>query len=155
MEHTSSRTVAGNPWRGFHHVALTTPDIDSTVRFYVGVLGMTAGEISASSKRGAIRNCFVYPDAANENGATGIHFFEDIRSRPEGNLADPAGREPGPGKIQHVAFSLPDGEQAAALRERLVEAGVWTSDVIDFGATESLLLLDNNGLMLEATWPKP
>src|SRR3954467_8146003 len=27
-------------WRGIHHLALTTNDMDATVRFYHGVLGM-------------------------------------------------------------------------------------------------------------------
>lgn len=123
MEHTPSKAAADSPWRGFHHVAFITPDIDATVRFYAGVLGMTAGEISTSSKRGAVRNCFVYPGAASENGAAGIHFFEDAGLRDEGDLADPADREPEPGMTQHIAFSLPDSEEAAALRGRLEEAG--------------------------------
>jgi len=27
-------------WRGVNHLALVTPDMDATVRFYHGVLGM-------------------------------------------------------------------------------------------------------------------
>ena len=27
-------------WRGVHPLAMVTPDMDTTVRFYVGVLGM-------------------------------------------------------------------------------------------------------------------
>jgi hypothetical protein len=32
------------PWRGFHHVALVTPDLDATIRFYGGVVGMRVGK---------------------------------------------------------------------------------------------------------------
>ena len=33
------------PWRGFHHIALVTPELEATVAFYTGVLGMQAGRI--------------------------------------------------------------------------------------------------------------
>lgn len=111
------------PWRGFHHVAMMTPDIDSTVRFYVEVLGMTVGEVFASSKQGAGRNCFVYPDPANGNGTMGIHFFEDADAASTEGSAEPWDRGPGSGAVHHVAFALADAEEAFALRGRLDEAG--------------------------------
>ncbi len=151
----SGEAEPATPWRGFHHVALMTPDIDATVRFYAGVLGMTVGEIFASSRQGAGRNCFAYPDPANGNGTMGIHFFEDTELAPAERSAAPWDRGPGAGAVHHVAFALADPEEASALRVRLVEVGVWTSEVIEFGAAESILFRDNNGLMIEATWPKP
>ncbi|MBY6278041.1 VOC family protein, partial [Symbiobacterium thermophilum] len=36
------RTV---PWEGFHHIALVTPDLDTTIHFYGNVLGMQVGEV--------------------------------------------------------------------------------------------------------------
>lgn len=153
MANVSSEAEPTAPWRGFHHVAMMTPDIDSTVRFYSDVLGMTTSEVVTSSRQGAIRNCFVYPDPANANGAIGIHFFEDAELVPTEGPADPWGR--GPGAVHHVAFALACVEEASELGARLLKAGAWTSEVLDFGSTESLLLRDNNGLMLEATWPKP
>lgn len=155
MTNVSAEAEPATPWRGFHHVAMMTPDIDSTARFYAEVLGMTVGEVFASSKRGAGRNCFVYPDPANANGTMGIHFFEDTDAASTEGSAEPWGRGPGSGAVHHVAFALAGAEEASGLRARLQETGAWTSDVIDFGATESLLLRDDNGLMLEATWPKP
>ena len=155
MTNLSTEAKPATPWRGFHHVALMTPDIDSTVRFYAEVLGMTVGEVFASSGRGAGRNCFVYPDPANGDGTTGIHFFEDAEAASAEGSAAPGGRGPGSGAVHHVAFALADAEEASALRVRLVGAGVWTSEVVRFGAAESILFRDDDGLMIEATWPKP
>lgn len=150
-----SKPEPTNTWRGIHHVAVTTSDIDATVGFYVDVLGMTAGEVSSSSRQGAGKNCFVYPDFRNAGGVMGIHFFEDAEVRPGKDHADPWDRSSGAGTVHHLAFAVASGEEASELRGRLEKAGAWTSEVIDFGTSESLLFRDNSGLMLEATWPKP
>ena len=50
-------------WRGINHLALVTPDMDATVRFYHGVLGM---RIVATLKAGLV---FVY--VARHHGFSG------------------------------------------------------------------------------------
>ena len=42
-------------WRGVHHLALVTPDMDATVRFYVGVLAMP---LVATLRAGPMRHYF-------------------------------------------------------------------------------------------------
>ena len=39
-EGTAVDLPAAPAWRGVNHLALVTPDMDATVRFYAGVLGM-------------------------------------------------------------------------------------------------------------------
>jgi hypothetical protein len=46
------------PWRGFHHITLVTADLDATIRFYGGVLGMRVGEVVAATERQG-RHCFI------------------------------------------------------------------------------------------------
>ena len=57
--------------------------------------------------------------------------------------------------VQHAAFALPDEEAGLALIERLESHGVETTGVGGAGPVNNTLFFDNNGLLLEATWPKP
>lgn len=54
-------------WRGFHHVALVTPNLDDTISFYQGVLGMQVDNMLSTP--GRPRHCFVKPGATESWGA--------------------------------------------------------------------------------------
>ena len=41
-----SANLALPPWRGFHHVALVTSDLDATMRFYAEALGIETMAVS-------------------------------------------------------------------------------------------------------------
>jgi catechol 2,3-dioxygenase-like lactoylglutathione lyase family enzyme len=137
------------PWRGFHHVALVTPDLDSTRRFYGEVLGMQVGDILHRGGLGG-RHCFVKP---GDGDGLGMHFFEHIEAQLFPYPQEPAPPVFIPGALQHLAFGLPDSDAAEALRERLRAQGIepWPTGLA--GPLQSMLFFDNNGLMLEATWP--
>jgi len=138
------------PWRGFHHVALVTPDLDATIRFYGGVLGMRVGEVAAATERQG-RHCFIKP---GDDETWGLHFFELADARI---FAYPETFERFafvPGALQHVAFALPDEESALSLRRRLAAFGVEVTDMTDLGPISNMLFRDNNGLLLEATWAR-
>ena len=55
-------------WRGVNHLALVTPDMDATVRFYAGVLGM---RVVATTRAGPMRHYFF--EIGPENT---VAFFE-------------------------------------------------------------------------------
>ena len=136
------------PWRGFHHVALATPDLDATIRFYGDILGMGVGEVVGATERQG-RHCFVKP--GDDSETWGFHFFE----HPDAQLFPwPEGERFAfvPGALQHVAFSLPDAEAAFALRRRLDGFGVEVAPSTNLGPISNMLFRDNNGLLLEATW---
>jgi hypothetical protein len=59
-----------------------------------------------------------------------------------------------PGVLQHIAFALPDEEAALVLQERLKSHGVRTTDINELGPIRNFLFVDNNGTLLEATWPR-
>ena len=61
--------LSGAPdWRGVHHLAMVTPDMDATVRFYAGVLGMP---LVATLRAGPMRHYFFRLGPGNT-----IAFFE-------------------------------------------------------------------------------
>ena len=137
------------PWRGFHHVALATPDLDETIYFYGKVLGMSVGKVVGATEQQG-RHCFVKP--GDDTETWGIHFFE----HPDAQVfAWPGTFERFtlvPGALQHVAFALPDEDAALALRRRLSTFGVDATPSTSLGWVSNMLFRDNNGLLLEATW---
>lgn len=132
------------PWGGIHHLALATPDLDATVAFYEGVLGMRV--LPAGRPGEGPRHLFI--DAV---GAL-LHFWET----PEATVFA-APWERGrfvPGALQHLALRLPSKAALRDLRARLTTAGVEVSEVTPVGPALVVLFHDNNGVMLEATfWP--
>jgi catechol 2,3-dioxygenase-like lactoylglutathione lyase family enzyme len=131
-------------WRGVNHLALITPDMDATVRFYHGVLG---ARLVAHLGNSSFRHYFFELGAAST-----VAFFEyggvDLDS-----FAKPAG-VPDPRAVQfdHVSFNLPDEQALLNLRSRLKEAGCEVTDVVDHGFIRSIYFTDPSGIALEASW---
>jgi catechol 2,3-dioxygenase-like lactoylglutathione lyase family enzyme len=147
---TTPSTTNAPPWRGFHHIALVTPDLDATIAFYTEVLGMQLVKLFPATD-GNGRHCFIKPGTTE---AWGLHMFEradaQIFQYPEGMQRF----EFISGALQHIAFALPDLAAAHALRERLAAHGIATTAISDLGPVQNMLFRDNSGILLEATWPK-
>ena len=123
--------------------ALVTTDLDATIRFYGEVVG-------ATERRG--RHCFIKP--GDDSETWGLHLFEQHGAEV---FAYPDTFERYalvPGTLQHVAFALPDEVATLALRRRLATFGVDITGITDLGPVSNMLLRDNNGLLLEATWAR-
>ncbi len=141
-------------WQGFHHLALATAELDATICFYGDVLGMQVGDIApATGRRG--RHVFVKPGAGD---SWGIHFWEHPaaprRTPPQEWSAESLGTYAYEwGALNHVAFALPDQSAADALRARLARHDIRTTPPNRIGPICNVLFFDNNGIMLEATWP--
>jgi catechol 2,3-dioxygenase-like lactoylglutathione lyase family enzyme len=69
-------------WRGVHHLALVTRDMDATVRFYHGVLG---ARLVVTLGTPTFRHYFFQFDQGNT-----VAFFE-YRNQPLETYAKPAG----------------------------------------------------------------
>lgn len=145
-ERTDTAAVpAAPPWQGIHHLALATPDLDATVAYYEGVLGMAVRPAGPAGGPGP-RHLLI------DAGGGLLHFWEtpaaEIFAAPweQGHFV--------PGAFQHLALGLPTEAALHALRSRLQTAGVEVSDILPVGPALVVLFHDNNGMMLEATyWP--
>jgi catechol 2,3-dioxygenase-like lactoylglutathione lyase family enzyme len=131
-------------WTGLNHLALITDDMDTTTRFWHGVLG---APLVATVGNDSFRHYFF--DVGN--GAT-VAFFE-YQGHPVERFAKPAGI-PDERAVQfdHVALNLPDEEALLALRQRLLDHGCEVTDVVDHGLMRSIYFTDPSGIALEASW---
>jgi catechol 2,3-dioxygenase-like lactoylglutathione lyase family enzyme len=129
-------------WHGVNHLAMVTPDMDATVRFYAGVLGMP---VVATLQAGPMRHYFFEIAPGNT-----LAFFE-VKGMP--TFAKPAG---GPTErviqFDHLSFDLPDERALVGLRDRLHAANCEVTEVVDHGIIRSVYFHDNNGIALEASW---
>src|SRR5713101_6177852 len=130
-------------WRGVNHLALVTPDMDETVRFYHAVLVM---RVVATVRAGPMRHYFFEIASGNT-----VAFFEVPQAAA---FAEPAGIPDVRRKAQfdHLSFNLPDEESLLALQARLKAYGCGVTDVVDHGFVRSVYFHDNNGIALEASW---
>ena len=134
-----------NPrWRGINHLALITPDMDATVRFYHGALGMP---VVATINAGPMRHYFFDMGAGNT-----IAFFQWSDADIE-TFEKPAGIPPeGPAQFDHVSFNLPELRDLYDLQARLRSHGVEVTDIVDHGFVQSVYFTDPNGIALEASY---
>jgi catechol 2,3-dioxygenase-like lactoylglutathione lyase family enzyme len=134
-----------NPrWRGVHHLALVTTDMDATTRFYHGVLG---ARLVATVATDDFKHYFFEFGP----GST-VAFFQYLHAEVE-SFAKPAGVPfPRAAQFDHLSLALPDEEALLALRERLKEADCEVTDVIDHGFLRSVYFNDPSGIALEASW---
>ena len=131
-------------WRGINHLALVTPDMDATVRFYHGILG---ARLVATVGTAAFRHYFF-----EVGSQCTVAFFEYADAIVE-PLIKPAGvpsaRAP---QFDDLSLNLPDEQALRDLRHRLLAADYEVTDVIDHGVVRSIYFTDPDGIALKASW---
>lgn len=140
---TSSADLPAAPkWRGINHLALVTPDMDETVRFYAGVLDMP---LVMTLMAGPMRHYFFEMSPHNT-----VAFFEvegaETFEKGAGSAA------PYPVQLDHLSFDVPDEQALHTLRERLLAAGSEVTELVDHGVMKSVYFSDPNGIALEASY---
>jgi catechol 2,3-dioxygenase-like lactoylglutathione lyase family enzyme len=140
---TSSADLSAAPkWRGINHLALVTPDMDTTVRFYAGVLGMP---LVMTLMAGPMRHYFFEMSPQNT-----VAFFEipDAETFEKGS-GSPA---PYPVQLDHISFDVPDEQGLHTLKARLEAAGSEVTRIVDHDVMKSVYFTDPNGIALEASY---
>jgi catechol 2,3-dioxygenase-like lactoylglutathione lyase family enzyme len=131
-------------WRGINHLALVTPDMDATVRFYHGVLGMRTVATIATPD---FKHYFFDIGPGNT-----LAFFQWL-GHDVGTIEKPAGIAPDfKTQFDHVSFHLPDEQALLDLSARLVEHACEVTEIIDHGIMKSIYFTDPNGISLEASY---
>jgi catechol 2,3-dioxygenase-like lactoylglutathione lyase family enzyme len=141
-------------FRGVHHLALNTDDMQMTIDFYSGVLGMPL-----------IHAMRVPPGVGVGPGNRGNPPYENLRHYffdmghdstlaffeiPKG--AEAKGDRNTIASMQHVALAT-DAAGGAELLERLARAGIENSGAIEsFPNLFSVYFYDPNGIRLEFAW---
>jgi catechol 2,3-dioxygenase-like lactoylglutathione lyase family enzyme len=144
MSATDHTTTDDVYWRGVHHLALVTSDMDATVRFYHGVLGARLVMTIATP---AFKHYFF--DIAPGNA---LAFFEYV-GEPIEQFSKPACVPfPQASQFDHLALGLADEDALLRLRDRLKSHDCEVTDVVDHGTLRSIYFTDPNGIALEASW---
>jgi catechol 2,3-dioxygenase-like lactoylglutathione lyase family enzyme len=131
-------------WRGVHHLALVTADMDATVRFWHGVLGARLVTTIATP---AFRHYFFEVAPGNA-----VAFFEYTDVEVD-SFAKPAGVPfPQASQFDHLSLALADEEALHRLQARLKANDCEVTDVVDHGIMRSIYFTDPNGIALEASW---
>jgi catechol 2,3-dioxygenase-like lactoylglutathione lyase family enzyme len=135
------------PWVGVNHLALITDDMDTTVRFWHGVLG---AELVATLARPTFRHYFFKFGAT-----TTIAFFEYLDeqgTRSTTPVVKPAGEHhERAGHFDHLSLDLPNEASLIALQARLRAAGCEVTEIVDHAIVHSVYFTDPNGIALEAS----
>ncbi|MEU6714840.1 VOC family protein [Nonomuraea sp. NPDC046802] len=117
-------------WRGVHHLALVTADMDATVRFWHGVLD---ARLVTTLAIPAFKHYFFEVAPGNT-----VAFFE-YADQPLDSFAKPAGVPYAKAaQCDHLALHLQDEDALIRLRDRLKEHGCEVTDVIDHGFLRSI-----------------
>lgn len=129
-------------WRGINHLALVTPDMDATVRFYHGVLGM---RLVATLMAGPMRHYFFEIAPGNT-----VAFFE-IEGTPTFVKGAGTPVDGFPFQLDHLSFNVADDTALEELRARISAAGSGVTEIVDHGLFHSVYFTDPNGIALEAS----
>jgi catechol 2,3-dioxygenase-like lactoylglutathione lyase family enzyme len=131
-------------WRGVHHLALVTADMDATVRFWHGVLGARLVTTIATP---AFRHYFFEVAPGNA-----VAFFQYLDVEID-SFAKPAGVPfAQASQFDHLSLALADEEALHRLQARLKANDCEVTDVVDHGIMRSIYFTDPNGIALEASW---
>lgn len=131
-------------WRGVNHLALVTPDMDATVRFWHGVLDARLVSTIATP---AFKHYF-FEIAPGQS----VAFFE-YADQHLATYAKPAGVPyEQASQFDHLSLNLPDEDALLRLRDRLKSHGCEVTDVVDHGFLRSIYFSDPGGIALEASW---
>jgi len=131
-------------FRGVHHLALATGDMDGTIRFWRDLLGL---RLVASLGSPGYRHYFFELSA---NDLIAFFEWEGVEPLPDKEHGAPV---KGPFGFDHVSLAVECDDDLFELKERLEAAEFWVSEVVDHGFFHSLYSFDPNNIPIEFSAP--
>lgn len=96
-----------------------------------------------------------YTEAGSSDDATRFVIADAERAGAVELLADPPAGRSGAGTVHHVAFRVPDDDTQVALQDRLAEAGLQPTPVIDRFYFRSVYFREPGGILFEIATDEP
>ncbi len=127
-------------YNGVNHLAMATGDMDKTIRFWRDLLGM---RLVAGLGHPGYRHYFL---EISENDLIAFFEWSDVEPIEEKDHGRP---EKGPFAFDHVSIGVETEDDLWELKDKLVAAEVWVSEVIDHGFIHSIYAHDPNGIPIE------
>lgn len=140
MEYRPLRKENEMRYRGIHHLAMATRDMDATIRFWRDLLGMRL--VAGLGKPGYRHYFFQVSDTDF------IAFFQwpAVEPVPEKDHGYPVA---GPFVFDHVCLGVETRDELWCIKDRLEAAGFWVSEAVDHGFIQSVYSFDPNGIPIE------
>jgi len=125
-----------SPVTGVSHIQLRVSDVAVSERWYALVLGLDRLTAADDGTYVALR-----------------HRPSKVVVVLSAAAADPPELESG--RLDHIAFAVPDGPALIAWADQLADLGVEHSGVADEDGRPSLILTDPDGIQIELVAPPP
>ena len=132
--------------KGLYHFSYPCRDGEETRRFYEDLLGLPLVNCMQADKVPSTGEEKPYAHFFFEMGDGSYMAFFDL-----GENEMPLPSPNTPNWVMHFAMELDSVDEVMAMKKRLNEAGVTTTDVIDHEFINSIYFFDPNGLRLEVT----
>lgn len=132
--------------KGLYHYSFPCRDGEETRKFYEDLLGlplvncMTADKVPSTGEEKPYAHFFF--EMADGSYMAFFDLGENEMPQPSPNT---------PAWVMHFAMEVDSVEKVLQMKERLVAAGVNTTDVVDHEFINSIYFFDPNGLRLEIT----
>lgn len=132
--------------KGLYHFSYPCRDGEETRRFYEDLLGlplvncMQADRVPSTGEEKPYAHFFF--EMADGSYMAFFDLGENVMPLPSPNTPD---------WVQHFAMEVDSVEAVLQMKERLNEAGVKTTDIVDHDFINSIYFFDPNGLRLEIT----
>ncbi len=134
------------PFTGVNHLAMVTPDMDTTIRFWRDLLGCP---LVAGLGHPGYRHYFF---SLSEHDMIAFFEWPDTECIPERDHGAPV---KGPIAFDHVSLSVSRRDDLYDIKAKLEAAEFWVSEIIDHGFILSLYSFDPNNIPIEFSYPVP